>query len=312
MDELDIKILRALISESAIGLTNIQMSSSLRQIAKRLGADDTTVSSRFNKLRELGCMSVWKLAINPTFFGYKMLDVMVDVLPQSAKDDMIRKLRFLDQTLAIVNFHGSALKIFLLYNEDGSRSRTIELISRTTNAERVTISRMALPKSETNSLRKSDMSILSAMTNDARKSPSIVASELHLSPRTVKNRLEKLRKEKTILTMPDLRFEDIPGFLVVYLSYSYADNALKDRVDKAMISHFDSNYLWGGFSDPERSFIVLNAFAMADMRRFLQWSKEEPGVASARIDIPIETRSFPEKLRELASSRKSDQLTAQT
>jgi DNA-binding Lrp family transcriptional regulator len=312
LDELDIKILRALIAESAIALTNIQETSSLRKIAERLGADDMTVRNRFKKLQELGCMSVWRLAVNPTFFGYKMLEVMVDVHPQSAKDDMIRKLRLLHEIIAIVNFYGPALKIFLLYNEERSRSRAIELISRITNAERLTISRMALPMSDTKSLTESDLSILSALANDARKSASLVAVELGFSSRTVKNRIEKLRKEKTLFALPDLRFEDIPGFVIAYLSYSYVNNTVKGTVDRAMISHFDPNYLWGGFADPENGFLVLNTYTIANIQKFFQWAKQQSGVASARIDIPIETRSFPEKLGELVSSRKSEKPIPQT
>lgn len=270
-----------------------------------------TVRNRFKNLQAMGCMSVWKLAINPTFFGYKMMEVMVDVQPQSGKEDMIRKLRLLQEIVAMVNFYGSALKMFLLYNEDRSRFRTIELISRITNTEKLTISTMGLPKSQTKSLRKSDLQIVSAFSDDARKSPTLVASELGLSPRTVKNRIEKLRREKTLFTLPDLRFEDIPGFLGAYLSYSYVNSHAKGTVDQNMLSHFDPNYLWGGFADHENGFIVLNTNTVADIQRFLTWAKKQPGVANARIDIPIETRSFPEKLVELTSSRKSDQLIAQ-
>lgn len=312
LDELDVKILRSLISESAVAFANVQANSSLRQIAKRLGADDATVRSRFKKLQELGCMSVWKLAINPTFFGYKMSEVMMDVQLQSAKEDMIRKLRLVQEIVAMVNFYGSALKIFLIYNEEKSRARTIELISRITNAESLAISRMALPQSETKSLKKSDLSILSALSNDAHKPPSIVAAELRLSSRTVRNRIEKLRKEKTLFTLPDLRFEDIPGFLGAYLSYSYVNNNVKESVDRALLSHFDPNYLWGGFGDPDGGFIVLSAYTISDIKRFLKWAKELSGVASARIDIPIETRSFPEKLTGLVRSRKTTQLISQT
>ena len=99
----------------------------------------------------------------------------------------------------------------------------------------MTISRIALLKSDTKSSTESDISILSALANDARKSPSLVAGELGLSSRTVKNRIEKLRKEKTLFTLPDLRFEDIPGFVAAYLSFSYVNNAVKGSVDRAIL-----------------------------------------------------------------------------
>ena len=59
---------------------------------------------------------------------------MVDVQPESAKADTIRKLKLIHGVIVIVNFYGKALKIILLYDSDESRSRTVELISRITNA----------------------------------------------------------------------------------------------------------------------------------------------------------------------------------
>jgi DNA-binding Lrp family transcriptional regulator len=177
LDELDVKILRALISESAVAPTNIQIKSSLRKIAKRVGADDMTVSNRFTKLQSLGCMSVWKLAVNPTFFGYKMLDVTVDVQLESAKTDMIRKLKLVHGVIVIVNFYGRTLKIIMVYKTEESRSRTVELISRITNADRITVYQIALPRSETKRLTETDLRIIQSLADDARKSSVLVAKK---------------------------------------------------------------------------------------------------------------------------------------
>ena len=92
MDELDVKIFRALMSEGAVAPSDTQVHSSLRSIAARIGADDTTVSYRYKKLKESGAFSGWQLIMNPTFLGCRVIDVTVDVQPESAKPDMIRKL----------------------------------------------------------------------------------------------------------------------------------------------------------------------------------------------------------------------------
>jgi len=302
LDELDVKILRALISESAISPSNIQVNSSLRDIAKRLGADHMTVNLRFKKLQEAGCMSVWQLVVNPTFFGYKLLDLMVDVQPESAKMDMIRKLKLVHGVIVLVNFLGKALKIILLYSGEEELSRTVELISRITNTEKLTLYHNALPQSDTTRLTETDLAIIQALAHDARKSSSLVAKELELSTRTVRSRTEKLRKEKTLFTIPNLSLGDIPGLIIAYLSYSYVNSDAKGSVDRAMLSHFDQNFLWGGFSDRENGFLVLNAPTMPDVQRFSEWAKEQPGVASAQVNIPIEMTSFPEKFGELLSA----------
>ena len=303
MDELDVKILRALISERAIAPSNPKVKSSLRAISARLGADDMTVSYRYKKLQESGCLSVWSLLVNPAFFGYKVADVMIDAQPESAKPDMIRKLKLVHEITGIVNFYGKGIRLFMIYNGAESRSRTIELISRITNAERITQYRMPLPRSETKNLSETDVAIIRALSKDARKSAVPVAKELGLSSKTVRKRVDRLKTENTIFPFPILSIESIPGLIPIYLSYVYSNNEAKASVDRAILSHFDANYLTGSFADPDIGNVVLSASTMADVQKSLEWARTRQGIASARVDIPIETLMFPEKLIELLELR---------
>jgi DNA-binding Lrp family transcriptional regulator len=299
MDELDLKILRSLISERAVSPSSPSVKLSLRAIAARLGADDMTIRYRYKKLQESGCMSVWSLLVNPAFFGYKVTDLMVDVQPESSKPDMIRKLRLVHEITGMVNFYGMGLRIFMIYNGDESRSRTIELISRITNAERVTQSRMPMPRSLTTNLTAIDVAIIRALSDDARKSSLLVSKELGLSSKTVRKRVEKLRKENTILPLPILNIASIAGIIPIYLSYVYSNNEVKTSVDREILSHFDSSYIMGSFADPDVGNVVLGASTMADVPKLLEWARRQPGIASARVDIATETFMFPEKLIEL-------------
>lgn len=92
MDALDVKILRALLSQRSVAPSRHQVSSSLRSIASRLEADNVTVTDRYPKLRESGALSGWRLAVNPAFLGYRLPEVAVDGQPGSAKPDLIRTL----------------------------------------------------------------------------------------------------------------------------------------------------------------------------------------------------------------------------
>lgn len=303
MDELDVKILRALISERAVAPSNAKVRSSLRAIAARLRADDATVSHRYKKLLESGFLSVWSLLVNPAFFGYGLIDVMVDVQPESGKSDMIRKLKLINEITGLVSFYGKAISIVMMYNGDESRSRTIELISRITNAEKIRQSRMPLPHSETKILTETDVAIIHSLSNNARKSSFLVAKELRLSSKTVRKRVDRLRKENTIFTFPILNIEGIPGLIPIQISYTYTNSDAKALVDRAVLSHYDANYLTGGFGDPETGQVVLAADATRDMQKSLDWAKSQPGIASARVDILVETMMFPEKLIELLGAR---------
>jgi DNA-binding Lrp family transcriptional regulator len=303
MDELDVKILRSLISERAISPSTPSVKLSLRAIAARLGADDMTVRYRYKRLEETGCTSVWSLLINPTFFGYRVTDLMVDVQPEPAKPDMIRKFKLVHEITGMVNFFGTGLRIFMIYNGDESRSRTVELISRITNAERITQCRMPLPRSETTNLSQTDVAIIRALSDDARKSSLLVAKELGLSSKTVRKRVEKLRKENTILPLPILNIASIPGLIPIYLSYVYSNSEVKTAVDREIVSHFDASYIMGSFADPDGGNVVLGAYTMAEVPKILQWANSQPGIANPRVDIATETYMFPEKLIELLELR---------
>ncbi len=275
----------------------------MRSIASRLGADDVTVSLRYKKLRESGALSGWRLAINPTLFGCRSIDVTVDVDPESAKPDMIRKLSLINEVVGIWDFYGRGLKVVAWYSSDEARSRVIELISRITNAESMVHFRWTLPPSRTERLTATDVAIIRALSNDARKPLSQVAAGLGLSTRTVRNRLEKLREENTIHATPALDMGGIPGLLPVHLFYTYSGGEPKSKIDSRILSHFEANYLSVMFSDPEKGYIWLVASTMNDVREYLEWAKSQPGVGSARTDILVKWLTFPDKLLELLNLR---------
>jgi DNA-binding Lrp family transcriptional regulator len=303
MDQLDVKILRALLSERAVAPSNAQVSSSLRSIASRLKTDDATVRYRYKRLEESGFLSGWQLLVNPAFFGYKMLDVTVDVQPESGKEDMIRKLKLIQEIAAIYDFYGRAMKIAVMYGGEDSRFRTVELISRITNTETMTQIKWALPRSRTERLSETDAAIIRALSRDARRSSVQVAKELGLSPRTVGNRVVRLREENTVFAVPVLNTMSIPGLIPVFLSFTYSNNETKDEVDRAMVSHFTDSYLSVEFADPSNGSIFLSASTVTDLRECLEWAKFQPGVASARADILTKSMMFPEKRSEFLGLR---------
>jgi DNA-binding Lrp family transcriptional regulator len=308
MDELDVKLLRALMSEGAVAPSDTQVSSSLRSLAARLGADDMTVNYRYKRLMESRALSTWQLIVNPTFFGCRMLDATVDVEPESAKPDMIRKLKLVHEVTGMIDFYGRALKLIVVYNGEESRSRTIELISRITNTERMTQVRWALPQCRTERMSETDVAIVRALSNDARKSFVQLSKELGLSTRTVRNRVRRLRTDNTVFALPSLDAGGIPGLIPVYLSYNCVQNGEKGTVDRAMLSHFKASYIVVQFSDPASGWVFASASTMADVQSYLEWAKSQPGITSARVDLLTKTMMFPEKLVELLRVRRVEKL----
>src|SRR4029077_14307025 len=133
LDELDVRIFRALLSEKPSAPFSTQVRASLRQVARDLGVDDVTVRNRFKRFQEKGFLSGWKVFPNPNLLGYRMMNVLVDTPPKSSKENMIMKLKLVHGIFVILDYHGDSLGIVLFYESDQSLSRTIRLISRITN-----------------------------------------------------------------------------------------------------------------------------------------------------------------------------------
>ena len=303
MDDLDIKICRALITNSDLFPYSNPLKYSLREVARKLQVDHLTVSNRFNRLQEKGFISGWKVVPNPSLFGYRMINILVDTPFKSSKQDMIRKLKLIHGVVNIVDHLGESLGITLLYDSDESRSSTIELISRITHAENVIQFHLNFPPGKTNRFTDTDWAIIRNLENDGLKSYVQVAKEIGLSPKTVKNRLVKLQLDHALMIVPAFDIANMEGMIGMFLFYSYTSHEMKSTVDQEVLSHFDGSYIWAALSDPERAYLILVAPKMASVKSYLEWIKQQPGVASAGVQIAVESFNLRSKTRELFQRR---------
>jgi DNA-binding Lrp family transcriptional regulator len=287
VDELDVRIFRALTNDNVKPSFFTPLKTSLREIARKLQVDDVTVRNRYKRLREKGVLS-WKVLPNPNLFGYRQMNILVDTPPKSPKEGMIRKLKLVHGMVAIFDLHGDSLGMNLLFDSDQSLSRTIELISRITNAENITQIRPAFPAAQTNRLTETDWAIVRSLEGDASKSYVQVAKELGITARTVKNRLLKLELNRALMIGPTLNVAAIDGMIGLILFYSYSKRELKDAVDQTILSRFGGSYLWATLDDPDRAYLILVAPTMASVKSYLKWTKEQVGVAGARAEIVVE------------------------
>lgn len=306
MDELDVKILRSLISEMAVSPSSPSVRLSLRGIAARIGADDMTVAYRYRKMQEAGYMSIWSLLINPAFLGLKVTEIVADVDKESRKQEVVERLKSEDFVTGLVNFFGKAIGAYVIHRDDASFASAMERIKGITSAGGITRYSMFMPPSLTKKLTANDLGIIRLLSRDARAPASVVAGELGLSTKTVRKRIDRLRRENTILPLPVLNLASIPGIIPAYLSYSYGGNGAKSSVDSAVISRFDQEYIMGNFSDQDHGSIIIGALSMSEIPKILEWAESQSGISSARVDIATETFMFPEKLLRIMEKRNGD------
>jgi DNA-binding Lrp family transcriptional regulator len=300
MDELDVRIFRALISNKVLFSP---LKYSLREVARMLQVDHLTVRNRFRRFQEEGFLSGWQVLPNPGLFGYSMTNILVEMPSKAPKEDVIRKLKLIHGVVQLVDLIGNSIVILLFYDSEQSLSRTVELISRIANAENVTQVRMSFSPGMTNHFSETDWAIIGNLENNALKTYVQVAREVGLTPRTVKNRLQRLEHERALIVVPAFDIARIDGMIGLFLFYTYTSHKMKSIVDQAVLSHFDGCYLWVKLSDLERAFLVLVAPTMASVKSYLEWTKQHPGVASAGVGIAFESFNLWSKTRELFQRR---------
>ena len=253
-----------------------------------------TVRNRFKRFQQEGFVSGWILLPNPILFGYRMTVVMVDASP-GPKEDMLNELKLVQGVVAILDFQGDSIGLVLLYESEQTLSRTVELISRITRAENISRIHVKFPAPQLSRLTDNDWAIIRNLEKDALKPYLQVAEELGVTPRTVKNRLQRLERQNALVLHPTLDIASVDRMVCLVLFYSYTNQEVKNAVDQAMLSHFDESYLWATLTDPERAYLVLVCPTQAFVKQHLKWTKGLPGVASARAQIVVESINLWEK-----------------
>jgi DNA-binding Lrp family transcriptional regulator len=289
LDELDIRIFRALLTDKLSAPFSTHVRASLRQVARDVKADDVTVRNRFKRFQERGFLSGWRLLPNPSLFGYGYSVLLVDIPPKSSKDDLVERLKPVPGVVVILEYYGDSLGVNLFHDSEQSLARAIESISRITKAEGIIRFRVFFPPPQGNHLTDTDWAIIENMRGDAWKSHVQVAKELKFTARTVKNRLERLQAKHALVVPPAVDIASLDRTIGVVLFYSYSGKEKKSVVDSALLARFDGSYLWARMTDPERAYLILVAPTMASVKAYLDWARQQPGVASARAEIVVES-----------------------
>jgi DNA-binding Lrp family transcriptional regulator len=298
LDELDVRIFRAILTGNLSAPFSTRLRASLQEVGRRLHADDMTVRNRLKRFQEEGFVSGWILLPNPSLFGYRMTVVIVDASP-GPKEDMLNELKLVHGVVAILDFQGDSIGLVLLHESEQTLSSTLELISRITRAGNITLIRAKFPAPQLSRLADTDWAIVRNLEKDALKPYVQVAKELGVTPRTVKNRLQRLERQNALVLHPTLDIASVDRMVCLVLFYSYTNHEAKSAVDQAMVGHFDDSYLWGTLTDPERAYLVLVAPTQASVKHHLNWTKRLPGVAGARAQIVVENINLWEKAIDL-------------
>jgi DNA-binding Lrp family transcriptional regulator len=296
LDTLDFRILRELVSGDPSGFL-LDPRISLRQLAKRLGVDKDTVRNRMKKLRDTGFVLGWASFANPSLFGVKEARLQFNVPPRSAKDDLVRKFRLIPGVTTVATMYGDSFNVGLFYESEESLKKSIELISRISNAEDMLRFDNEFPKCEMK-LSKTDWRIVGSLQRNPRKPYNLISREIGLSTRTVKRRLEKLVEGRAIITVAAVDSGAIDGTMVSLLVF-YTAPKHRGEVNKRILSYLDDCVFRAELNAENHGFFNLILTNIARVQEISRWMKDQQGISSYHVDLVQEFIQLPKTLSEL-------------
>jgi len=266
-----------------------QFRKSYESIAKQVGADEETVRNRVKGYHRSGFIKDWRTIVNPTLVHAAEVVLWLDVNPPTSKDDVVEKIRLMPGVILIGHFYGTLLGVVLRYHDEFVVSRQIELIRRVAEVDTAVVAKVPFPQCAM-SLGKTDWGILRAIQREPRKPCAAIATELGLSSRTVKRRMQRMIDEAAIFGLPSLNPRAAEGAVMATMLVTYTAETKKE-VDETIGTHLES-HLWHTFhmlpyrtGDPWVCGFNLILPDVGEAEEVLRWAKRLPGIHGVRIDL---------------------------
>lgn len=255
MDELDIRIMREMVSDPVTLTFQSKVRNSYRLIARKLGVSEDTVLNRIRAL-EKGYLKGWRIGLNPSLLGYRTAMIDFDPSPR-AKGEVLHEMRAIPGMMWIKDYFGDYVGGLVAYrDEDSLKAKMSPVLG---GAGRDTVARVDVrfPICEMR-LLETDWGIIEALQKEPRRKYEEVAKGLHVSSRTVRRRLEKLMSERAIFIMPEVNLKALKGTVKVNLVVRYQDSRTKREIDRKVIQKLGPYLTLAFVFDPLLSSFTLN------------------------------------------------------
>ncbi len=280
-------IFRSLFQGEAGEPLSMNSRKSFRAIARNLGVDELTVSERLQKLRRTGFLRGWLLFFNPNLLGLKQAQLLFEIQPKQ-KEEQIEKLRPLESVLAIIEHLGTSMYVLLSAEDDESLRGQVKMVESIVGKSSLFL-RIPFPLTNLK-LSHTDVQIVRALSVDPRRLYSAIATELNLSNKTVKRRLERLIDERAVFTIPSMDPGSLEGGMLVDLLVRYSSRNNRGPVNRELLAKLDDCSVRAQLGDPDYAFFNLLITKISAIRDALKQVKSIEGVREARIDV-VQNRS---------------------
>ena len=291
MDQLDFKIFKS-IGYRPFG-PNVGDLSRLNPwvIAKKVGADGSTVKLRLNNMKKSGFIKYFQiypnyrlLGINDSAYSFQLDDVL-------EKKEIIEKCSFVDGVTEIHNFIGSLICIDFTYQDSRDERRRLELFRNLTRCDSPQKFYDRLMPEVNIKLTNMDWQIIKALRYDAFKSLSKVAKELGFTAKTVRKRFDRMAQNNAIIIVPLINPAEIPD-TVTHVMLLFPSLSEREEVVRKALEIFEGSCFMVFTSSQGNSMLCLAARTLAETEENLIRARKIQGMLDVKLLVLREIREY--------------------
>jgi DNA-binding Lrp family transcriptional regulator len=249
------------------------------EIASKLGVDDETVRNRVKHLRDSGFLLGYRLVPNPTLLRRVLASIRIEFPDRESKQKAIPRLAQMDGVLNIASTYDKSLMVTLFADEDQDFSKLI--VSLGVEGEVSWVPGLGL-RSTSFRMTRLDWEIVSLLLRDAERKLDEIATQLRVSTRTVKRRLNMMMSEMAIFTMPIVDLRKTEG--ISYQLRVKSEKGSKSEVEKSVLARI-ADLVFRASDSKDWSIFGFTGANVAEGNEVLEWVSEQPGVISAEMRI---------------------------
>lgn len=212
-------------------------------IAKAVGSTPETVKERIKRLTEAGVIAGYRAIPHLAHLGLEAAAYSFQIPDDDAKWQAKERAAMVDGVVAVFDYVGPTLSVFLCHASPAERDRRLRLLSSQTGDAKPMLAWKAPPRKATREVTALDWRLIQALRHDALRPLEDVAREVGVTYRTAKRRLDPLFTggvvERSVLIDPG----KVPGLLPLELNLRLQDDApallnsvLKAFDDKAVLA----------------------------------------------------------------------------
>jgi DNA-binding Lrp family transcriptional regulator len=283
LDSLDIRLVREL-SQARMGLIWGDVSPAYRLIGRKLGVSKETVRERITKMKSSGFLRTFPIHANPNLFGLSLGALTFDVPASASKKDILHDLGLVEGVVTIVSHVGSMIGLVLFYEDEASRKKKVELISRISSATgQVDFTRVPYPECGVTMSRR-DWEIVAALQGGGGRVSAETTRGLGFSDKTMRRRLKRMIDGRAIARFVSTDVRHLRGAVIADLVVYYTPGANRTAVDGGLLKDLDEVLFFPGlWSDHSVYSLILPSIPSA--ADILARVKANEGVRKARIEL---------------------------